>query len=504
MKGKIYLVGAGPSDPELITRKGAALLRKAGCVIYDRLVNRDLLKLARSRCEKIYAGKSADEKGRGQRRINRLLVQQAAKHAVVVRLKGGDPALFGRMSEEIETLEKAGVPYEVVPGVSSVWAAASALGIPLTDRRLSSSVAFVTGHRAAGRYPSVRWKELSRGADTLVVLMGRATLSEIVRRLRAAGRPASTPVALVRWASDPRQELLVSTIGEVEAELARRPGFGPPVVLIIGEVVRLARGGKKPLAGRSVLVTRPVSDSEGLAGLLKEKGAVCRALPTIAVRPARIGAARAKALLKELPGQDWVLFNSHHGVEALQRLAGRAGKRLGALVRARVCAIGPRTEAAAREAGLKVSLRPTDFSLEGVRAAFARVPLKGKKVFIPRSNLAIGDPLAKSLRARGARVTEAALYDTVPVRVPAGKLRRALKYLDAATFTSASTARNFLSAVRAAGIPVRAALNGTAVVAIGPATARELKKGGVRQVHLPKNGWTVEGLADAVAEALKR
>jgi uroporphyrinogen III methyltransferase/synthase len=275
-------------------------------------------------------------------------------------------------------------------------------------------------------------------------------------------------------------------------------------VAIVGEVARLSRRNEKPLAGRSVLVTRPVSDSEGLASLLKGMGALCRALPTIGVRPARIGAARAKALLKELPEQDWVLFNSHHGVEALERLAGRAGKRLGALVRAKVCAIGPRTEAAARGAGLKVALRPLDFSLEGVRAAFARVPLKGKKVFIPRSNLAVGDSLAQSLRARGARVREAALYNTMPVRVPAGKLRRALKSLDAATFTSASTARNFLSAVRAAGIPVREALNKTAVVAIGPATARELRKGGVRRVHLPKNGWTVEGLADAVVTALNK
>jgi uroporphyrin-III C-methyltransferase len=149
--GKVYLVGAGPADPELITKKGARLLARAGCVIYDRLINRELLKVARPGCEKIYAGKSSDEKGRGQRRINRLLADKAGKHSVIVRLKGGDPALFGRMSEEIEMLEKAGIPYEVVPGVSSVWAAASALGIPLTDRRFSSSVAFVTGHRAAAQ-----------------------------------------------------------------------------------------------------------------------------------------------------------------------------------------------------------------------------------------------------------------------------------------------------------------------------------------------------------------
>lgn len=501
--GTVYLVGAGPGDPELITRKGAALLAKAGCVVYDRLVNKELLKLAPARSEKIYAGKSADEKGQGQRKINRLLVQKAARHSVVVRLKGGDPALFGRMSEEIETLEKAGVPFEVVPGVSSVWAAATLAGIPLTDRRFSSSVALVTGHRAAGRYPSVRWKELARGADTLVVLMGRAALSEIASRLKAAGRPASTPVALVRWASAPQQEVLVSTIGEIDALLKQRPEFGPPVVAIIGEVARLGRAGRKPLQGKSVLVTRPAQDSAGLARKLEALGAECRTLPSIAVRPAKISAAEAMRILAELPRQDWVLFNSRHGVETLQWLAARAGKRLAQLIKGKVCVIGPRTAEAARAAGLKPALVPEDFSLEGIRRAFGRLPLKGKRIFIPRSDLAIGDPLAKSLRARGAKVEEAAVYETVELKIPAGQVRRALKHLDAATFTSASTVRGFLSAVKQAGLPVKKAFNGAAVVAIGPATARELRKGGVKKIYLPKTEWTVDGMAEAVVEAMK-
>jgi len=500
VKGKVYLVGAGPGDPELITRKGAALLAKAGCVIYDRLVNRELLKETRPACERIYAGKGADEKGRGQRRINRLLAEKARQHPVVVRLKGGDPALFGRMSEEVEALERAGVPYEVVPGVSSVWACCSALGIPLTDRRFSSSVAFVTGHRAAGKYPSVRWKELARGADTLVVLMGRAALSRIVRRLRAAGRPGSTPVALVRWASTPRQEVLVSTLGKVGAELKRRPGFGPPVVLIIGEVAQLAGISRRPLAGKSVLVTRPAPDGAGLAGRLTELGAECRVLPSIEIRPSRIGSRQAARLMKNLPEYDWILFNSRHGVEGLERLARRSLK---GLIRAKICAIGPRTEEAVRTAGLRAALIPPDFSIAGVRRAFQKIPVRGKKILIPRSDLAIGDALAQGLRRRGALVEEAALYRTVPAKLSSGRVRRALVHLDAATFTSASTARNFLSAVRTAGLPVHRAFNGAAVVAIGPATARELKKGGVRRVHLPSRGWTVQGLAEAVVEAVK-
>ena len=501
MKGKVYLVGAGPGDPELITRRGAALLAQAGCVVYDRLVNRELLKEARPACERIYAGKGADQKGRGQRRINRLLTEKASEYPVVVRLKGGDPALFGRMSEEIETLEKAGVPYEVVPGVSSVWAAAAALGIPLTDRRFSSSVAFVTGHRAAGRYPWVRWNDLARGADTLVVLMGRAALSSIVRRLRAAGRPALTPVALVRWASTPRQEILVSTIGGIGAALKQRPGFGPPVVLIIGEVARLARISRRPLAGKSVLVTRPASDGAGLAVRLKEMGAECRVLPAIEIRPARIGARQAAQLMKNLPEYDWILFNSRHGVEALERLARRSLK---GLVSGRICAIGPRTEAAVRAAGLRAALIPADFSIAGVRRAFRKIPVRGKKILIPRSDLAIGDALARSLRERGALVEEAPLYKTLPGKLSSIRVRRALSHLDAATFTSASTARNFLSAVRTAGLSVRKAFNGAAVVAIGPATAQELTKAGVKKVHLPEGQWTVEGLAEAVVSAVNK
>jgi len=496
MSGKVYLVGAGPWDPELITRRGAALLRKAGCVIYDRLVNPELLKLTRAACERIYAGK--DEKGRRQLRINRLLVEKGRRHGVVVRLKGGDPSLFGRMTEEIEALEKAGLSYEVVPGVSSAWAAAAAAGIPLTDRRLSSSVAFVTGHRAARKHSTTRWKELARGVDTLVILMGRAALGEIVRQLRRAGRPASTPIALVRWVSSPKQQLLVSRLSEIERELEKRPEFGPPVVAIIGEVARLAR--RSPLQGKKILVTRPAEDSAGLAERLKQMGAVCRVLPTIQIRPRKIAADEKRKLLDRLPEFDWILFNSRHGVEALERLA---GKRFKKQVRGRICAIGPRTEAAVRAAGLKVALVPKDFSIEGVRRVFARIPVRGKRIFIPRSNLAIGDALAQSLRSRGAHVEEAALYETVTVKIPEAQVRRALKHLDAATFTSASTARSFLSAVRASGLAVRKALNGAAVVAIGPATARELKKGGVRRVHLPKKEWTIEGLTEAVILAVR-
>ncbi len=502
--GKVFLVGAGPGDPELITHRGAALLRKADCVIYDRLVNPALLHLTGRRCERIYAGR--DEKGRRQLRINRLLVEKGRRHRTVVRLKGGDPALFGRLSEEIDALKGAGIPFEVVPGVSSPWAAAAALGIPLTDRRVSSSVAFVTGHLAAGKRSTIRWRELARGADTLVILMGRAALGRIVRQLRQAGRIAATPVALIRWASTSQQELFVSTLGQVEQDLESWPAFGPPVIVIVGEVVRLAQTlapeKRKLLEGKKILVTRPASDSAGLLERLQELGATCRTLPAIAVRPRPIPAAEAKDLLARLPEYDWVLFNSHHGVEGLQRLARRFRKDLARTIRGKVCAIGPRTERVVRETGLKVDLVPGDFSTEGIRRVFREIPIRGKRVLIPRSNLAIGDVLAKSLRNRGARVDEIAVYETVPVKISAARVRRAVHGADAVTFTSASTARSFLESIRSAKVPVKSVLNGTAVVAIGPATAKALKEGGVHRFHLPSGSWTIDGLVGAVVDAI--
>lgn len=516
MNGKVYLVGAGPGDPALITQKGADLLKRAGCVIYDRLVSSELLKIAPRRSERIYAGKSSHEGGQEQGRINRLLVQKARRHRVVVRLKGGDPSVFGRLGEELGALQKAHVPFEVVPGVSSIWAAAAAAGIPLTDRRLSSSVAFVTGRPAAGNplqatseRRAVRWKELARAADTLVILMGSSALPKIVREIQRGGRPGSTPIALIRWVSTPEQELFVSTLDKVEAELRRRPRFGPPVVAIIGEVVGTPPGpisekswGGRSLEGRKVLITRPAADSVELTRRLEGKGARCVHLPTIEVRPRRLPAAEEKSLLKRLPEFDWVLFNSHHAVESLAGIARRRGRSLKGLLRGKICAIGPRTEETVRAAGLVPARIPEESSVAGVRKAFGKTELRGKKVLIPRSNLGVGDPLAQALRQKGATAEEIAIYETAELRVPHRRLKAALRGLDAATFTSASTARAFLRSVRFAHLPLGQALNGAAVVAIGPSTAQALRKGGVRRVVLPEREWSLEGLVQAVENAV--
>lgn len=494
MSGKVYLVGAGPGDPGLITRRGAALLAKAGCVVYDRLVGPELLRLARRGCEKIYAGKGSDEGGRAQESINRLLVEKAKRYLVVVRLKGGDPAVFGRMSEELDALAAAGVPAEVVPGVSSAWAAASCAGIPLTDRLLSSSVAITTGHAASGKKAGVRWEALAKGADTLVVLMGRAALPAIVKRLRKA-RPGSTPVALVRWASTPRQQVLVSTLDRVTKELAARPEFTPPVTAIIGEVVR-----RRVLEGKRILVTRPTEDAGGLNRRLEEMGARCEVLPAIEIRHTRVSASERRKLLGRLPEYDWAIFTSRHGVEALAKLAGRSLRKL---AKAKICAVGPRTAEAVRRAGLKPALVPEESSKEGIARAFRKVPARGKKILVLRSSLGVGDWFAAALRRMGAIVEETVLYETVTPKISAARVKKALYHLDAATFTSGSTARSFLEALARAKMPPARALNGTKVVAIGPSTAQALRDGGVKRVHLPRGSWTVDGLVDAVVEAVR-
>ncbi|PIQ81921.1 MAG: uroporphyrinogen-III C-methyltransferase [Candidatus Omnitrophica bacterium CG11_big_fil_rev_8_21_14_0_20_64_10] len=498
----VHLVGAGPGDPGLITVRGAQLLRRADCVLYDRLVDPALLDLTRRNCERINVGKTPGREGRDQKRINRLLVQKGRTGKRVVRLKGGDPTLFGRAGEELAALARAGIPAQIVPGVSSAWAGPALAGLLLTERRFGSSVAIVTGREAAGKRPSVRWEALAQGADTLVVLMGFEALPRIIARLRRAGKPAATPVTLVRWAATPRQEVLTGTLGTIERELAKRPDIGSPVITVIGPTARPVPAiAYRPLREKRILVTRPTTDSQGLVGRLSALGARCVKLPTIAIRPVSFSKAAAAELVGRLRSFDWIILTSHHGMEGLVRLAKQAGRSL-RKPRGKVCAIGPRTAAAVRAAGWTVDLLPDDFSLVGLERAFRRLPLKGKRLLIPRSNLGMRDPLAAALGRRGARVEEVTMYRTVEQMVPAARFRAACRDLHAATFTSASTVTGFVRSARRAGLTPARLLNGVTTAAIGPATRQALRRAGVRKVHLPSDGWTVEGLTALLRERL--
>lgn len=288
-EGKVYLVGAGPGDPELMTLKGNKVLREAQVVIYDFLANPDLLEEVSPSAELIYVGKKGGDHTLPQEEINQLLLKKAREGKIVVRLKGGDPFIFGRGGEEAEELARAGIPYEIVPGVTSAVAVPAYAGIPLTHRRYNTSVAFITGHEDPTKGESkTNWAGLAAGAETLVFLMGVKNLSLITRQLLAHGRPAETPAALIRWGTTPRQQTVVGTLGTI-VEAAKAARLGPPSILVVGQVVSLRETlnwfERRPLFGKTIAVTRTREQAGVLKRLLGERGAFCLELPTIRIAP---------------------------------------------------------------------------------------------------------------------------------------------------------------------------------------------------------------------------
>lgn len=505
MAGIVYLVGAGPGGPELLTQRGAALLAQADCVIYDRLVDPRIVRLATHGCERLDVGKTVGEDGKTQPAINALIVHKARQHQHVVRLKGGDPLIFGRGTEEAAALKRAKIRFEIVPGVSSVQAAGAYAGIPLTDRVHGSSITIVTGQESADKTRStVQWKALARGSDTLVILMGRERLPAILTQLRRAGRSASTPVALVRWAGRPEQSVLTGTLATIEPMLAKHQEFGPPVVTIVGDVVGLREQCdwwvRPPLAGRRIVVTRAEGDTSELLQRLESLGATCIEVPAIAIVPRQLGVKAEAALAAQLSTYDWVVFASAHGVKVIMALLARQGKDVRTFGAAKVCALGPKTAAALEASGVTPDLVPADSSTKGINAAFRRLTLSGAKILIPRSSLAVGDALAQGLRAKGAVVSEIPLYDTTLPQLSKGALQERLGdgAVDIVTFTSASTVRNFFLLLERAGFSPRKVLNGAQVACIGPQTAAAAKQAGLA-VHIkPQNGWTLDGLVEAI------
>ena len=542
--GTVYLVGAGPGGPELLTQRGAHLLAAADCVIYDRLVDPRILRLAAKGGELLDVGKLPGSEGRSQGAINELLVRKARQHRVVVRLKGGDPLLFGRGAEELGALAQAKIRFEIIPGVSSVQAAAAYAGIPLTDRRVSSRLTIVTGHEAAAKgghatalgppdggrpaapaggggttacRPAAAAGSTPRAAaarsapararGTLAIVMGREQLPAIARDLRRRGWPGRTPIALVRWAGRPQQAVLVATLATVEPALARQPECGPPVVAIVGEVVahreRFQWWVRPPLAGRRIVVTRAEGDASELLQRLEALGATCLEFPVIAITPCAMRPAAEQALAAQLATYDWVIFTSAHGVSALAALLARQGRDARAFGPAKVCAIGPKTAAALERIGIMPDLIPRAFSTAGLTAAFRRVPLAAARVLIPRSALSIGDAFARALRARAAVVSEAPLYETTRLPVSAATIRQRLgdEAMDLVTFTSASTVQQFFRVLERAGWEPRRVLNGTQVACIGPQTAAAAKQAGLAVHIMPRRSWTIEGLVEAIVAA---
>ena len=482
---KVYLVGAGPGDPELITVKGRRVLQQADSVLYDHLANAALLDLAPPHAERLYVGKKKSAHAFSQEEICALLIERARRGLTVVRLKGGDPFIFGRGGEEAEALADAGIPFEIVPGVTTPLGIAAYTGVPLTHREHTSAVTFVTGHAVQ----AIDWAKVGH-AETLVIFMGLTTFPEIARQLMAHGRSPDTPAMAVRWATRPDQQTITGTLADLPGRLG---GMKPPATIVIGEVVRLRAKldwfERLPLFGKRIVVTRAREQADTLASRLSALGAGVVELPTIEIRPPADPAPLDRAIA-QLDTYDWIVFTSANGVRFfLDRLD--AGEHDLRQLRARICVIGPATRAAVEALHLKVDLMGKEYVAESLLEAFAAHHMAGQRVLLPRAAVA-RDLVPAELARRGAHVDVMEAYRTVAPEHLAGQAREILANRpDCLTFTSSSTVRNL---VQAAGAE---ALRGIAVASIGPITTETARRLGV-EVAAQAKVFTVDGLVEAV------
>jgi uroporphyrinogen III methyltransferase/synthase len=490
---KVYLIGAGPGDPELITCKGRRILEQADAVFFDHLAPSALLDLAPPHAERIYVGKKKSAHAFTQEEICGMLIERARRGLTVVRLKGGDPFIFGRGGEEAEALADAGIPFEIVPGVTTPLGIAAYTGVPLTHREHTSAVTFVTGHAVR----AIDWDKVGH-AETLVIFMGLTTFPDIAHELMARGRSPQTPAMAVRWATRPDQETLTGTLATLPGLIAEH-GMKPPATIIVGEVVRLRDKldwyGRLPLSGKRIVVTRARGQAGALSARLTALGANAIELPTIEIVPA-LDYGPLDSALADLGSYDWLIFTSANGVRFFMDRLDRSARDLRALGNARICAIGPATRAAVEALHLKVDLMGQEYVAEGLLEAFATHPLAGKRVLLPRAAVA-RDLVPEELRRRGALVDVVEAYRTV---VPEGAAARSREVLgarpDCITFTSSSTVQNFVAV--AGGVTQGAdALAGIPVVSIGPITTRTARGLGI-EVTAEAKVFTVEGLVETV------
>jgi len=494
------LVGAGPGDPKLITVRGQELLRQADLVVYDHLVAPAVLRVCSSKAKLVYVGKEAKKHTVSQETINRLLIRSAKSGKRVVRLKGGDPFLFGRGGEEAQALAKAHVPYEVVPGVTSALAVPAYAGIPVTHRALSSSVAIMTGHEDPAKPESViRWDRLATGCDTLVFLMGVSTLPGIVSQLTRHGRSAKTPCAVIEWGTRPRQRTVTGTLATIVAR-TKRAAIAPPAVLVVGDVVRLRSElnwfERRPLFGARILVTRPADKASSLAEQLEALGADVEELPAIALAPVRPNGS-FRAAVDGIPKTDWVFFTSPEGIGWFSRMLKPYGKDVRSLLGCHIGAIGPKTAASIEEAGLHVDFVPKRFSQEGVLEDLPRRVLSGKRALI-LSAAESRDVLSDGLRRRGMAVTKVPIYRTVlPSGLTAGLKTLFRKPFDLVTVTSASCVDHLHQAMQMAGKARE--FRRLRFASIGPVTSAAVRAFG-GHVAMEAKVSTIEGLIEAIVQ----
>ncbi len=499
-QGKVFLVGAGPGDPELITLKAARRLRQADVVVYDYLANPRIMEHAPPSAERIYVGKQAGDHTMVQEDINALLVRLAEEGKTVVRLKGGDPYVFGRGGEEAAALHAKGLSFEVVPGITSAIAAPAFAGIPVTDRRLASSVAFITGHEDPGKSESsMHWDALAQGVDTLVFLMGMKNLPDIARRLVEEGRSPQTPAAVVHRGASPQQKTVVGTLSDI-VEKSREAGMKAPSVVVVGDVVslrdRLEWYESRPLFGKTIVVTRARAQASVFLEQLEELGARCISFPTIETRPPSSW-DEADQAIRSISQYDWVLFTSTNGADYFLDRLKVLGEDVRALKGISLGAIGPATAEALEARGLRVDFVPSEYRAEGIIDELSPKLTPGTRILIPRA-LKAREVLPEKLAEAGASVHVVPAYETVLPSERAGEVEALFeaREIDMVTFTSSSTVTNFLQMFE--GDRGAELLSGVVVACIGPVTAETAKKHGISTGVQPDE-YTIDALTASIA-----
>jgi uroporphyrinogen III methyltransferase/synthase len=498
-KGKVYIIGAGPGDPGLITLRALECLREADVVVYDYLVNEKLLQYAGEVARFIYAGKKGGDHTLSQDQINALLVKEALAGNTVARLKGGDPFIFGRGGEEAEVLALHNVPFEIIPGVTSAIAVPAYAGIPLTHRGVTSTVAFVTGHEDPAKEKSdIDWQALA-GIGTLVFLMGVKNIGQITEALISHGKPPETPAALIRWGTTPQQEILSGSLCAIAAKALAR-GFLPPAILVVGKVVDLHDTlrwfEQRPLFGKGIVITRPERQADELAELLEREGAQAIHFPVIKIVPPQDW-GKLDAALNKLDTYNWIIFTSANGVEYFFERLYALQRDIRDLKGVKICCIGPATAQQIKNRGIAVDLVPERYVSESILQSFALFNMQGQKILLPRAAQA-RDVLPEGLQKMGAQVDVAAAYATVNSGRKKEEFAELINsnQIDVITFTSSSTVTNFREIMgKDYSLPPQ-----IKIACIGPVTEAVALKAGWK-VDIRQEEYTMEGLVQALIAA---
>ncbi|MGO4546211.1 uroporphyrinogen-III C-methyltransferase [Paenibacillus sp. 2TAB23] len=506
-KGKVYLVGAGPGDPKLITVRGLQCLKECDVVVYDRLASPRLLRYVKPGTERIYVGKLPDRHTMKQEEINQLLVDLALQGKVVTRLKGGDPTIFGRVGEEAELLYDNGIEFEIIPGITSAIAVPAYAGIPVTHRDFASSLSIITGHESPDKLDrSIHWDKVTNATGTLIFLMGVAKIGYIADQLIKHGKPPETPVALVRWGTRVEQRTVVGTLETIEG-IVKAANFQPPAVIVVGEVVlqreKLKWYENKPLFGLRVLVTRARAQASELADQIETLGGEPCEFPVIETiepsSPEAVEVLRDKLDLAEQ--YDWLMFTSVNGVNYFLSWLRKFRIDIRRFFGAKIAAVGPKTAAALAEHGLIAEVLPMKFYAEGLLEQLKPQLKAGERVLLPRGDLA-REVLPMELKAMGLVPTEIDVYETVLAEQQDELALEWIleKEIHMITFTSSSTVTNLLELLKRKGVadPV-ALLAGIPIASIGPITTKTALEAGL-VVTIEPEAATLDGLLQAIVD----